>query len=440
MIKVLLATAVLVAAAGPAVARPDQEPAPSPSPLGSPAPDPSPSPSPSPAPESEPDPVGRVSAGPEGFVIQSETGDFRLQLRGYVQFDGRFYPDTPPPAFDAFLVRRVRPTFQGTVARYFAFTITPDFGAGLATLQDGFIDVRASRKLRARLGKFKPPVGLERLQPATATTFIERALPTGLVPNRDLGIQLSGELGSGALAYAAGIFNGAVDGASIDLDLNSGKELAGRLFLAPFRRTTFLKELKFGVAGTTGDHQGPLGGYRSSGQIIPLFTYEAGVVAAGRRRRVVPQLSYYQGPFGLLGEYVSSQATVRDGDTGPTTRIQLEAWQTTVVVSLTGDDAAYAGVRPRRPFDPAAGHWGALELAARVNGFSADDRAFALGLSNPDVSVRKAFSWGVGLNWHLNRNVKQQVNYDRTTFTGGAPSGGDKRAENALFIRTQLAF
>ena len=360
-------------------------------------------------------------------------------MRGYVQFDGRFYPDTPEPTFDAFILRRVRPTFQGTVARHFAFTITPDFGAGLATLQDAFIDVRASRKLRARIGKFKPPVGLERLQPAVATTFVERAFPSALVPNRDLGIQLSGDLG--VLAYAAGVFNGAPDGSSIDIDLNQGKEFDARLFLSPFRSgKSFLKELRFGFGGTTGNQVGLLPGYRTSGQVIPLFTYVSGVVADGTRTRAVPQLSFYNGPFGLLAEYARSRATVRKGDDGPRTKVDLEAWQVTAMISLTGDAASYGGVRPRRPFDPGAGQWGALELAARVNGFLADDRAFALGLANPDVSVRKAFAWAVGLNWHLNRNVKQQVDYERTTFTGGAPGGADKPAENALFIRTQLAF
>ena len=216
---------------------------------------------------------------------------------------------------------------------------------------------------------------------------------------------------------------------------------AGRLFVGPFARgTTFLKNLRLGVAGTTGHQRGVVAGYRSSGQVIPIFSYRTGVVSDGPRTRVVPQLSFYGGPVGLLAEYVRSRATVRPIEESATTRVQLEAWQVTGVVSLTGDAAAYGAVRPRRPFDPVAGQWGALELAARVNGFSADDRAFALGLADPDVSVRKAFAWGVGLNWHLNRNVKQQIDYERTTFTGGAPGGADKSAENALFIRTQLAF
>ena len=53
--------------------------------------------------------------------------------------------------------------------------------------------------------------------------------------------------------------------------------------------------------------------------------------------------------------------------------------------------------------------------------------------------MRKAFAWAVGLNWYLNRNVKEVFDYERTTFTGGA-AGGDRPAENALFFRTQLSF
>jgi len=66
--------------------------------------------------------------------------------------------------------------------------------------------------------------------------------------------------------------------------------------------------------------------------------------------------------------------------------------------------------------------------------------AFDGGLAAPAKSVRKAFSWAAGLNWHLTRSVKQVVHFERTTYTGGAAEGGDRPAENVLFVRTQLAF
>ena len=130
----------------------------------------------------------KLTAGAEGFVLQSSNGDYRLQLRGYVQFDGRFFPsDDGRLATDNFLLRRVRPIFAGTVGRHFEFQIMPDFGVGTTVLQDAWLDVNYSPKARVRVGKFKSPVGLERLQSATAIAFVERAYPTALVPNRDVG-------------------------------------------------------------------------------------------------------------------------------------------------------------------------------------------------------------------------------------------------------------
>jgi phosphate-selective porin OprO/OprP len=240
-------------------------------------------PAPSPAPPAEKKPA-TAAAGPDGFVIQSDAGDYRLQFRAYAHFDGRFYPgDEAAAATDQFVLRRVRPILTGTVARNFDFTIMPDFGGGTTVLQDAFLDVRYSPKARLRVGKFKAPVGLERLQSATAIAFVERAFPTGLVPNRDLGAQVFGDLGGGVVSYAVGVFNGALDGGSSDGDASDGKDVAARVFVSPFRRgSSPLKDLGFGVAGTIGQQSGALPAYRSNGQLT-IASYVTGAVADGRR-------------------------------------------------------------------------------------------------------------------------------------------------------------
>lgn len=394
------------------------------------------SPSPVPVPEPAKPPA---SASDEGFQIQSEDGDYRLQLRAYTHFDGRFQPgDGAGLAVDTFLLRRVRPILQGTVARHFEFNITPDFGGGSATLQDAFLDVRYSPRARLRVGKFKSPVSLERLQSATAIAFVERALPSALVPNRDVGVQVLGDLGGGAVTYAAAVLNGAPDGGSVDLDGSDGKEWVGRLFVSPFKGgTTPLRGLGFGVGGTTGVQAGAVPTYRSGGQ-VGIVAFATGLTLDGRRTRYAPQLSFLAGPFGLQAEFVRSESRVKTAE-GRRARFEARAWQATASLVLTGDAASFAGVRPARPFDPAQGHWGALELAARVNGLELGREAFAADLVDAARSVRKAFAWAVGVNWWLNRNVKQVVSFERTTFTGGA-AVGDRAAENALFVRTQLAF
>jgi phosphate-selective porin OprO/OprP len=383
----------------------------------------------------------KLTAGKDGFVLQSSSGDYRLQLRGYVHFDGRFFPsDEGKLAVDIFLLRRVRPIFAGTVARHFEFQIMPDFGMGTTVLQDAWLDVNYSPKLRVRLGKLKSPVGLERLQSATAITFVERAYPTALVPNRDVGVMLHGELAGGVLAWAAGLFDGAPDGGSVDLDLADGKDVVGRVFLSPWKRSdSALKGLGFGVAGTTGKQAGALPAYRTGGQ-VSLLTIASGVTYDGTRNRLSPQLSFYSGRFGLMAEYAWSESWVKKAATGTRTPFTGVAWQATATLTLTGEPASYTGVRPREAFEPGTGKWGALELAARANGIDVGTEAFGDGILEEAKSVRKAFAWAVGLNWTLSRNLKQTVDFERTTFTGGAEGGKDRPAENAVFVRTQISF
>jgi phosphate-selective porin OprO/OprP len=382
----------------------------------------------------------KVTASAEGFALQSSNGDYKLQLRGYVQFDGRFFSgDVSALAVDNFLLRRARPIFAGTVARHFEFQIMPDFGVGTTVLQDAWLDVNYSTKARVRVGKFKSPVGLERLQSATALTFVERAYPTALVPNRDLGVMLHGNLAGGVVAYAVAVLDGAPDGGSVDLDLNDGKDVAGRLFLSPFKRgKSVLKDLGFGIAGTTGKQSGPLPAYRSGGQ-VSLLTIVSGITSDGTRNRLSPQLSFYSGRFGLMAEYAWTESWVKKASTGTRPQFSGEAWQATTTFTLTGEKASYSGVRPSEAFEPGKGKWGALELAARVNGLELGQEAFREGLVDPTKSIQKAFAWAVGVNWYLNRNIKQVVDFERTTFTGGA-DGADRPAENAIFIRTQIAF
>jgi phosphate-selective porin OprO/OprP len=382
----------------------------------------------------------KVLAGPDGFVIQSGSPEYRIRLGGYAQADGRFYSgDADGVATNNFLMRRARPIVQGTVGRYFDFYLNPDFGQGQVVLFDAYLNVRPSSKLQLRIGKFKPPVGLERLQSASSIMFVERALPTALVPNRDLGAQVHGELGAGIASYAVGVFDGAVDGALIDTDTNDGKDVAGRIFFQPFARggSTALKGLGLGFSATTGKQLGALPSFRSGGQVA-FFSYVTGAAADGTRTRFSPQGSLYSGPVGFLAEYVRSRQQVRRAT--DVARIENEAWEVSGSVVLTGEAASASGVRPRRSFDPAKGTWGALELAVRLNRLNVDGAAFSRGFADSTRSAREARAWAVGLNWYLNRNVKYVVDYERTTFTGGAAAGADRRPENAILIRSQVAF
>ena len=374
----------------------------------------------------------------DGFVLQSAGGDNRLVLGLTGQVDGRFSLDDPQPTVNTFTIRKARPTLSGRVAKYFDFKVMPDFGNGAAVLLDAYLDIRFSPKFRVRTGKDKTPVGYELLLGDPYLLFPERMLSSSLVPNRDAGIQAQGDL-SPRLFYAAGVFNGVADGSSStsDVDTNSSKDLAGRVVWQPFKTSsgvaTARSGLGFQLGASAGRQTGTLPAFRTSAAQT-YFTYAAGSAAAGDRRRITPAVFYYFKSFGAFAEYVrSTQEIARSGSQSDVTN---EGWGATASYVLTGETTSDRGVRPARPFDPAGGHWGAVQLVARYSELHVDRRAFAAGLAAPGSS-RDAASVTVGANWYPSAFIKYYATFERTSFKGGAVP---RPREHVILFRTQVAF
>ena len=388
-----------------------------------------------------------ATASKDGFNLKSADGKYSIRFRGYLQSDGRFFPSSEAiPTTDNLLIRRARPIFEATVGRYFDFRVMPDFGGASPVIFDAYWEGKFVPEFTVRAGKFKPPVGLERLQSATDITFAERGFPTNLVPSRDVGLQLGGELSQGVFAYQVGVFNGAPDLANGGDDLSDAKDFAARVFVQPFKSGT-LRGLGLGIAGSTGKERGTpavtgLPQYRTPGQqVFFRYTADAAVVANsvyanGTRTRLSPQGYFYTGPLGLLAEYVLSRNEVTRGAT--TAELEHTAWQAVGSYFLTGEKAGFRSPAPKRPFDLKDGGYGAVELVARYGEIEADEAAFPT-FANPASSAQKAAAWGLGVNWHLSRAVKVAVNYERTSFTGGAATG-DRESENAVITRFQTSF
>ncbi len=411
-----------------------------------------------------------VNLGASGLKVTSGDSIFVLKVRGYVQADSRTFLDDNKAlkGNDTFLLRRVRPVFEGTVARDFDYRLMLDFGSGITSgagnngfLQDGYVNYKRFEYAQLQVGKFKEPVGLERLQSGANLLFIERGLPTQLVPNRDVGIQLHGNLWRNMFSYQIGYFNGTEDAGSGDIETNDdGKDVAARVFLHPLAKTGFepLKKLGLGIAVTHGQHEGTLRNYSTAGQQV-WYRWRTGVgtngatanvISDGNTTRIVPQGYYYWGPFGVFGEYVisSRDAISAAGTATRRERLDNHAWQVAVSYFLTGEENSFGPVTPNRPFALSKGGWGAWELIARVGQLKIDDEAFtdSNGDGRPDFASNNAPSrlreWGVGLNWHLNGNLKASVNYFHTEFQGGGRARMNVTAdeEQAIFARIQLSF
>lgn len=388
-----------------------------------------------------------VEFGRKGLKISSPDKKYELSLKGYAQLDHReFLDDNNESNRGEFLVRRARPTLE-VKAGDASLRIMPDFAGSTTRVFDAYVDYKLFNELQFRVGKFKPPVGLERLQSATDTFFIERGHPTNLVPTRDIGAQVYGNLFDERLEYQLGIFNGTPDLGNTDSDVDDKKDIVARVFTTPLRNSDIvaLQGLGFGISGSTGEREGSttntlLGDYRTPGQQA-FFRYRTGGTATfadGSHWRVSPQAYWYYTNFGLLAEYVQSNQEVTRS--GSTEELEHSAWQIAGSYVITGEDVNFrGGIKPNEDFDIESGGWGAFEAVARVGETDIDDDAFPV-FADPSASASKAQSFGAGVNWYLNENVKLQLNYDHTTFDGGASGDQDRPDEEALISRVQFRF
>jgi len=423
-----------------------------------------------------------VTAGKDGFSLISADKESTLKFKFFQHTDGRYYfEDGDNKLPNTLLLRRVRPVLEGTVGKYYNFRVQPEFAATFQIL-DAYGELAFWPGARLRIGKSKTPLGLERIQSSQDMALVEFAHPTSLTPNYDLGISLLGDFLDESIGYYVGVFNGAVDGASRDADLNDDKDLIGRVFAQPFKngRVEPLQGLGLGFAASWGKRFGDaanteLAAYKTEGQQTfyayrsvadkaSAVAYNAATKAVsntaavagdsgtaravGGQYRLNPQGYWYFGPFGLLGEYIASTQEVGKGgaNAGEKATLTTTAWQATASWVLTGESPSFKGFKPRHPVSLSGGDaggnangFGALELVARYSRLDADADAFPF-YADPAKAARSAATWTAGVNWYLSRYAKLAADYSWTKFEGGAASGADRPEEKVFFGRLQTAF
>ena len=432
-----------------------------------------------------------VKAGPGGFSLQSADGKNVIKLRGTLNVDGRYFVDgITPTTADAFLLRKIRPYIEGTLNGIYDFRLQPELGSGKSVILDAYVAARFKPWFVVTAGKFKNPIGLERLQTDAYNKFVELGFPSSLVPNRDIGVQLSGTALNGVINYALAYTDGVIDGngtensPTADTDTDGKHESAAREFVLPFANTNnfYLRGLGIGLAGSLGSKAGAatltsvgtvngvtttvvtaatsswLPTYRTSAQ-QSFFSYRGDTAsttavneatfADGIHSRIAPQAYYYYGSLGIIGEYVATkQAVTRhvNATTDCSASLKNSAWQAAVSYFLTGEEAQYNNVTPLSNFTMGKPDTGAWEIAVRYQQLSVDDAAFAAGansFSDPTKSPSAAKGYSVALNWYLNQNVRWILEYDQTKFTGGAGTATnliDRKDEKGFLTRFAVGF
>ena len=416
-----------------------------------------------------------TTAGERGFNFRSGDGLYLLRIKGQLQIDTRWFLNDGALSdkADTFLVRRMRPSIDGTVFGLVDYKFTPDFAGSSLAVFDAYADIHPFQWLRLRAGKFKTPLGLERLQNDPDLVFMERALTQDLTPQRDVGAALGGELGNGILTYSLGVYNGAADSANPDVDTNHAKDFVGRILLQPFKAEALkgLGSLGLHFAASTGNRFGTplsapastlLPSYKSGGQNT-FFSYAVSTTdnsatpfAHLRQSRINPGLYYYLGGFGVLGEYVWDKQEVQKGNTVS----YLVNWAAHGAASFViGGKNGYDGATPNQVLDFTKGTWGALEIGVRYNVLKVDDATVnttaptTIAFADGTKSASKVQAFGGAINYVPSRTFRVCLNFEQSRFTGGnAVKTTDptttktttvitnRNTENALLGRVQVNF
>jgi len=399
----------------------------------------------------------KFDAGDSGFKITSSDGKHQLRIRGAVQADGRFYlNDTADNSIDSMDLKQARLWVEGFLYKDIFYKLMPDFASSADVLPDAYIDYSYHASASLLVGKFKPALSLERLQGDSDTVFLERAFPTYLASNRDVGIQVHGGFGvrghkaekmpgaidaKNAFTYQLGLFNGCGDDCNKNNNAgatNDNKELVARLFAHPFQHSSvsWLDGFGLGIAGAMANPnnlalsnlQTPIG--RNT-----YLTY-TGVTADGNSYHLYPQAYWYTGPFGVMAEYAMSSQTIKGANKA--VRQDNTASEVTVSYVATGEDNSFGAIKPIQAFSPLDGRWGALQFAARWTQMKVDNGTFLI--VDPSKSARQATAWTLGANWYLNNYALVRTDYEEVGFVGGAAHHGDRATERVFATRFQISF
>jgi phosphate-selective porin OprO and OprP len=430
--------------------------------------------------------AAKVTAGPDGFSIQSPDQRFKLRLGTLLQADDREFV-TPAnnggSPGDGFDLRRARIIFDGTVWDNYDFRIEPEFGsrtggaggtsATTATLANANMNVHYWKEFQLLAGRFKGPVGYERSELVADDIWVENGLTQNLTSQYTQGVLAHGDIDNGLFSYGVGANESTRDNANGDFQgmIDNNYDFIGDVYLNPFKNSgnKALQGLGFGVAGSVGNRgdpktaaNAPLATYTTPGQ-TNILTYNTSNASGqtvtesedGADYRLTPVIYYYNGPFGGYADFAVSSIqalrTVTGTGAGTGTRsanLTNEAWQVVGSYVLTGEDASYTGVKPRTDFSLKNHTWGAFQVVARYGQMTLDKDYFTstgtstgVGGAFASQGPRIVSNIGVGLNWYLNSNVKAQLEYDYDGYGGGnVPVTPQNEDQNSFLTQLQLAF
>ena len=369
-----------------------------------------------------------------GFKVENADKSIKLKFGGRIMYDVGFFSLNNEAETNGFTLaskngnefRRARFFTSGSIYNNVDFKLQIDFTGGKVTLKDAFITLKKLPVGNLRVGNFKEPFRLEALTSSKYITFMERALPVSIIPERNSGFMLFNETTNKRMSWQVGLFRGANKATSDSPEANGDYAITSRLAGVVVKNDNTL--LHFGVSHSFRKPQeDKTFGYSVRPEVhisdkyiktsvnevenVNIFNFETALVSNS---------------FSLQGEY--STASVKSSVNDET----FNSYYVQASCFLTGEKRAYKNtivgfgrVKPIKNFGDGDG-MGALELALRYSSID--------GMGNDKMSNISA-----GLNWHLNPATRVMANYVISTVENNTQFNGNGQF-NAFQMRFQIDF
>jgi phosphate-selective porin OprO/OprP len=389
--------------------------------------------------------------------FKSPDGNFTAKVGGRLYVVYRYIAeadDTAPSAStseDAFVLDTARIQLDGTFFKDFFYRaeMSSDRGGSVSPndVYLGWSGLKSYFTLQG--GQFKVPFSQEETTSSRFIDFAERSLLNRLVPGRDVGLMVSGEVGEGIFQWYLGVFNGTGKNLA---DNNDEKDVAGRVWLTPLKNTDMkiLKQFRLGFDFTVGDQDG---GYAFSdvhtGDIgsVTFIDHNVNTYGDGLRTRYDIGVSWIYGPMSLRGEYFMAKFDLRDA--APQSDYEIRAYNVQGTFLLTGEDKALENrVKPKNNLNPMEGGWGAWELAARYCFVDASDGEDAgvitIAPATGPETPQKISQVTAGINWWWTSNMCLRLNWEHLMYGDDiANLKSDNEADDTqdiFYVRWQIDF
>ena len=164
-----------------------------------------------------------------------KTTDDRFSLKMNLGIEPEFIYQAEEGADDSstFKIRRARLIFGGNAFYpWLKYYTQLTLEGGSVSLRDAYLEATYLDYLQPRAGQFKVPFDREFLTGSFVLPFVERSIASSQFSlQRDIGLQLGGDLLGKQVAYAAGMFNGSGANQS---NVNNEYMYVGRIVWQPF--------------------------------------------------------------------------------------------------------------------------------------------------------------------------------------------------------------